>query len=131
MTDYIALIRKDPDSDYGVDFPDFPGCVTAGRDLDEAKDMAAEALALHIEGMFEDGAGLPNPSSLEVIMADHHNKDAVAFLLSVPERRDKAIRVNVTFPQSVLARIDAAARQRGTTRSRFLQDAALTELHGD
>jgi predicted RNase H-like HicB family nuclease len=33
MTAYIALIRKEPDSDFGVDFPDFPGCVTAGRTL--------------------------------------------------------------------------------------------------
>ena len=44
MSTYIALIRKDPDSDYGVDFPDFPGCVTAGSTLDEARSMADEAL---------------------------------------------------------------------------------------
>jgi len=25
MTSYIGLIRKDTDSDFGVDFPDFPG----------------------------------------------------------------------------------------------------------
>ena len=41
--DYIAIIHKDPDSDFGVSFPDFPGCITAGRSLDEAKDMALEA----------------------------------------------------------------------------------------
>jgi hypothetical protein len=33
MTSYIALLRKDVDSDYGVEFPDFPGCVTAGTTL--------------------------------------------------------------------------------------------------
>ena len=43
MATYIALLRKDPDSDYGVDFPDFPGCVTAGTDLDEASASAREA----------------------------------------------------------------------------------------
>ena len=31
MTTCIALLRKEATSDYGVDFPDFPGCVTAGR----------------------------------------------------------------------------------------------------
>ena len=46
MTAYIALLRKQPDSDFGVDFPDFPGCVTAGETLEEARVMAAEALAL-------------------------------------------------------------------------------------
>ena len=33
---FVALIRKEDGSDYGVEFPDFPGCVTAGSDLDEA-----------------------------------------------------------------------------------------------
>lgn len=51
MAAYIALLRKDDASDYGVDFPDFPGCVTAGLTMDEARHMAAEALQLHVEGM--------------------------------------------------------------------------------
>ena len=41
----IALIHKDTGSDYGVSFPDLPGWVTAGVDLDDARRMAAEALA--------------------------------------------------------------------------------------
>jgi len=47
--DYIAIIHKEADSDFGVSFPDFPGCITADLTLDEAKDMALEALAGHIE----------------------------------------------------------------------------------
>ena len=37
MRYYIALLHKDPKSDYGVSFPDLPGCITAGRTLDEAR----------------------------------------------------------------------------------------------
>ena len=48
MYDYIAIIHKEAGSDYGVSFPDFPGCVTAGKTMDEVKDMAIEALAFHI-----------------------------------------------------------------------------------
>jgi predicted RNase H-like HicB family nuclease len=44
MRYYIAVIHKDADSDFGVSFPDLPGCITAGRTLDEARVMAAEAL---------------------------------------------------------------------------------------
>ena len=51
MAAYIALLRKDASSDYGVDFPDLPGCVTAGRSLEEARRAAAEALAVRLEGM--------------------------------------------------------------------------------
>ncbi|OYW00944.1 MAG: hypothetical protein B7Z58_13425 [Acidiphilium sp. 37-64-53] len=84
MTTYIALLRKDDASDFGVDFPDFPGCVTAGATLDEARRLAAEALALHVDGLVEDGDSLPTPSSLDVIMADPDNADAVVFLVDVP-----------------------------------------------
>ena len=58
MTAYIALLRKDQRSDYGVDFPDFPGCVTAGRTLDEARRMAGDVLAFHVDGMRHDGERL-------------------------------------------------------------------------
>ena len=85
MTAYIALIHKDANSDYGISFPDFPGCITAGASLDEARAMAAEALAFHIEGMIEDGEAVPLPSTLETIMADLVNRDAVAVLVDVPE----------------------------------------------
>ncbi len=48
MTGYIALLRKEPGSDFGVDFPDFPGCVTAASTLEEAHRAAAEALSFHV-----------------------------------------------------------------------------------
>lgn len=83
MTSYIALLRKDASSDYGVEFPDFPGCVTAGLDLNDAKNMAKEALAIHIEGKIEDGDDLPAPSLFDTIMADPQNLDAVAFLIKL------------------------------------------------
>jgi predicted RNase H-like HicB family nuclease len=58
--EYIAYLHKDSKSDFGASFPDFPGCVTAGNTLEEARRMAAEALALHIEGMAEDGEAIPD-----------------------------------------------------------------------
>jgi len=92
MASYIALMRKDPRSDHGVDFPDFPGCVTAGRTLDEARRMATEALAFHVDGMRQDGEPVPPPASMDAVMADRHNRDAVAFLVDLPERARRAIR---------------------------------------
>ena len=80
MRQYIALIHKDANSDFGVSFPDLPGCVTAGATLDEARDMAEEALALHVEGLEQDGEAIPEPSSLEAVMADPDNRDGVAIL---------------------------------------------------
>ncbi len=81
MADYIALLSKDGDSDYGVDFPDFPGCVTAGTSPEEAWEFALEALRLHIEGMIEDGEPIPAPSPVERIRSDPANSDAVDILV--------------------------------------------------
>ena len=67
MTAYIALVHKDASSDFGVSFPDFPGCVTATATLDEVTAMAEEALALHVAGMIDDRAAIPAPSSFDDI----------------------------------------------------------------
>jgi len=84
MRSFVALFHKDADSDYGVSFPDLPGVITAGSDLDEARAMAVEALALHLKGMAADGEAIPMPSSLEDIMAIAENRGAVAVLIGAP-----------------------------------------------
>lgn len=124
MRQYIALIHKDADSDYGVSFPDLPGVISAGSTLDEARDMASEALALHIEGLIEDGEAIPEASSLEDVMANAENRDGVAVLISAPATAVKSVRVNVTLPSDVLEQIDQYAEREGFTRSGFLAQAA-------
>ncbi|CAM5504261.1 hypothetical protein MAUB1S_08427 [Mycolicibacterium aubagnense] len=124
MKQYIGLIHKDAESDFGVSFPDFPGAVTAGKDLDDARAMAEEALAFHIEGLVDDGEAIPEPSSLEDVMADAANRDGVAILVAVKTQAAKAVRVNVTLPEDVLAEIDAYAAAHGYSRSGFIAKAA-------
>jgi predicted RNase H-like HicB family nuclease len=127
MTAYIALLRKDPDSDFGVDFPDFPGCVTAGKSLEEARRLAAEALSAHIEAMLEDGETIPEPATLDAIMAEPDNQEAIGFVVDVPSRATRAVRINVTLPEDLIQAID----RRTTNRSRFLADAARQRLESD
>lgn len=124
MRHYIGLIHKDADSDFGVSFPDLPGVVTAGTTLDDARDMAEGALALHLEGMAEDGEAVPEPSSLEEIMSDPKNRSGVAILVSVKNDQPRIVRVNVTLPGDVLEQIDKYAETHGYTRSGLLAQAA-------
>jgi predicted RNase H-like HicB family nuclease len=124
MPHYVALIHKDADSDFGVSFPDFPGLATAGRTLDETRAMAEEALAFHVEGMIEDGDAVPEPSSLDAVMTDPAARDGVVTLISLKSAATRAVRVNVTLPEDVLAKIDRYAGSRGLTRSGFLARAA-------
>jgi predicted RNase H-like HicB family nuclease len=124
MTAYIALLRKDQRSDYGVDFPDFPGCITAGRTLEEARRMAEEALAFHVDGMRQDGEPIPPPSPMDVIMTDRRNRNAVAFLVDLPAQSRRAVRINVSLPEDVVQSIDRVS----ANRSRFLAETARERL---
>ena len=125
MANYIAVVHKEAKTDFGVSFPDFPGCITAGQSIDEAKDLAQEVLTLHIQGMFEDGDKLPAPSKLEEIMDDDDYADAAAYLVvTVPDARPRTVRVNITVPEMTLKQIDAAAKKSGMSRSSFLVHVA-------
>ncbi len=122
--DYIAIIHKDADSQYGVSFPDFPGCVTAGVTLEVAKNMAVEALAFHIEGMIEDKDHIPAPASLDDVMTDPVFQSGVAFIVSYAGR-PKQVRFNLSAMDDALAAIDAAAQKNGLTRSAFMVQSSL------
>ncbi len=124
MPSYIGLLRKDTDSDFCADFPDFPGCVTAGGTLEVARQRAAEALRFHIDGMREDGDTIPEPSRLDTVVRDADNRDAVAVLVDVPGSHARSVRVNIMLPEEVLQAIDKAS----ANRSRFLADAARAKL---
>lgn len=126
--DYIAYLHKDRDSDFGVSFPDFPGCITAGRTLEEARRMAAEALALHIEGMIEDGEVVPEPSNLDALENDPNMRGAVAVLVSVEPAPEKTVRINITARKSQLDAIDRLADIAGMTRSAYMVQSALSRF---
>lgn len=128
MSNYIGLIHKQAESGYGVSFPDFPGVVTAGETLDEARAMAEEALAFHVDGMIEDGDAIPEPSSLELIMAEPENRDGVAILVTLRSQSPKSVRINITLPEDVLQTIDSFAEANGMSRSGFLARAARHEI---
>ena len=69
---YVVVIEK-ADSNYSAYVPDLPGCVTTGATLEEVKQMIAEAIEFHLEGMLEDGLPILQPTSIahEVEVANY------------------------------------------------------------
>jgi len=126
--DYIAYLHKDRDSDFGVSFPDFPGCISAGKTLEEARRMAAEALAMHIAGIIEDGDVVPEPSNLDDLKNDPDMNGAVAVLISVEPPAEKTVRINITARESQLEAIDHLANKAGLTRSAFMVQSSLNRF---
>lgn len=67
MAHYIALIHKQPDSGYGISFPDVPGVTTVADTLDDAMREAGIVLGF----AFKDRAGeRPVPRSLDALRQD-------------------------------------------------------------
>jgi len=123
--EYIAYLHKDKSSDFGVSFPDFPGCLTAGKTLDEARRLAVEALSFHIEGMIEDGEDIPEPSTLDDLKDDPDMKGAVAFLVQPEPATDKTLRINMTARERQIEEIDQRAKRAGMTRSAYMVHSSL------
>jgi predicted RNase H-like HicB family nuclease len=126
---YIAYLHKEKKSDFGVSFPDFPGCVTAGKSLEEARRLAAEALRMHLEGLMKDGETIPEPSTLDQLAEDSALTNAVAFLVEI-DPKDKVERFNITARRSQMDKIDRLAKKRGMTRSAYIVAKAL-EIDGN
>ena len=79
--------------------------------------------------MAEEGIEIPPATTLDRIMSDRENLDGVPFLVEVPDREVRAVRVNITLPAGVLEEVDAHAEKRGNNRSAFLTMAAQNQIH--
>ena len=58
-----AIVVEDAGTNLAAYVPDLPGCVATGRTKKEVERLIREAIALHLEGMREDGLPVPEPSS--------------------------------------------------------------------
>lgn len=132
MAFVTALIHQEG-RNFGISFPDFPGCVSTGGSYDEVILRGEQALRLHVEGMQEDGEPMPLLRSTGDVMCDpamaEDVKDATAYAMPFPIA-EKAVRINVTLDEALLRQIDQGAAARGLSRSSFLAEAARASLLG-
>ena len=59
---YPAVFEPSADGSYSIYFPDLPGCISVGDNLEEAARMAAQAASLHVYSMECDNEKVPAPS---------------------------------------------------------------------
>ena len=64
VLNYRILLRKEPEGGYTVMVPLLPGCVTYGETIEEAIDMAKEAIELYIESLKEHGEIIPTEEGI-------------------------------------------------------------------
>jgi len=121
----------DDSGQYGVVFPDFPGCVSVGNNIGHALEMAREALTLHLASMLEDKDPIPVPSNLEaarIQMEEEAVSDNeplppetlyqyVLVDLPKPAKKEPPVHVSISLRPGALEEIDAMAEEMGLTRS--------------
>lgn len=127
---YIALVHraKKKGADYGVMFPDFPGCVFGGHTLETALENAREGIIFHIEGLLDAGETLPKAIHLENIKKDPEYKEAIPSLIRVIIPSGRLKRLNISMDAGLISEIDHAAKMSGKNRSEFLAEAARQML---
>ena len=58
-----AIVIEQAGANYSAYVPDLPGCVATGDSIEGVEAQIREAIAFHLEGLREDGAEVPLPSS--------------------------------------------------------------------
>ncbi|AJK27797.1 type II toxin-antitoxin system HicB family antitoxin [Paenibacillus larvae] len=112
---------------FTVTFPDLPGCITEGDDLEEALRMAKDALGGHLYLMEEDGDEIPRSSQPDSIQLE--TGEFVSLIQAntdfIRERiQSKAVNKTVTLPKW----LNDVAAEEGINFSQTLQDALKQKL---
>lgn len=106
---------------------DAPGIVTEGDGFDAALAAARDALDFHLEGLRELGQPVPVPRPVADLVRDPLLQEDLigAVLMPVPAAAppSRAVRVNISLDELLLARVDAFTAARGGSRSAFIQEA--------
>jgi predicted RNase H-like HicB family nuclease len=68
MRRFLVVIEK-AKRGFSAFAPDLPGCIATGRTVEEVEKRMHEAIKLHIEGLLEDNASIPESHSLAEYIA--------------------------------------------------------------
>jgi predicted RNase H-like HicB family nuclease len=113
---------------FSVVVPDLPGCFSAAENsIDQAIELAKEAIELWIETALDRNETVPYPSNIIDLQKKREFKGWVWAIVEIdPALLSNAIeRVNITLPKRILAKLDKTAKAQGTTRSGLIAELAL------
>ena len=132
MKQYLAFISTDG-STYSVVFPDFPGCVSAGKNFEDAIRMAHEALSGHVECMKDVHLEIPEPRSIKEIIKNWEDwsdwKDSeytTALIALIPSHETR--KYTISMDSSLMARIDAVTKNRSAFFARIAEEFLGTSV---
>jgi len=124
---YPLYVHHEPGGAWSAEFPDLPGCFTASDTLEGLPAAAQDAVSAHY-GF--DSDPLPAGSSPDQWLnhPDYQGGFWMIVNVDISRIRQRAVRLNISLPETLVQVIDREARQRGQSRSAFLAGAAAKEI---
>ena len=123
---YPAIFHEAEEGGFWVEFPDIPECLTQGDDMQQAYEMAVEALGLSITTMEEAGGKIPEASAPGKILVEDGFLVVVEFDLMEYRRKhcSKAVKKTLSIPEW----LNEAAIRAGVNFYQVLQEALMEKV---
>ena len=123
---YPAIFHKAEEGGYWISFPDIPECLTEGDTMEQAYEMAVDALGLAISSRYQQKEDIPTPSEPENISVNDGFLVIVEFDMLAYQKRTnaKAVKKTLSIPQW----LNEEANAMNINFSQVLQEALLTKI---
>jgi predicted RNase H-like HicB family nuclease len=118
---YPAIFNQNDDGSFTITFPDLPGCISEGKSLANAIDMAQNALTQWLEYLLDEKETIPSSSQIKKI---NTLENQFVNLVRAEIRDNRAVRRTVSIPNW----LDVKAADAGISLSKILQEALKARL---
>ena len=124
---YPAIFHVSDDGGFWITFPDLPECMTQGDNMQEAYEMAADALGLALTSREEEKQEIPSPTDINHIKLNSNEYCVIIEfdMLAYKKRTNsKAVKKTLTIPEW----LNEEAMTLGINFSQVLQDALMQKI---
>ncbi|WP_317347237.1 type II toxin-antitoxin system HicB family antitoxin [Blautia argi] len=124
---YPAIFHKAEEGGFWISFPDIPECLTEGDNMQQAYEMAVEALGLALVNRKEEKEEIPAPSEIDKI----HEEDGTIVIIEfdmqeyLRKHNSKAVKKTLSIPEW----LNEEATAMGVNFSQVLQEALMSKLN--
>lgn len=124
---YPAIFHKAEEGGFWISFPDIPECLTEGDDMQQAYEMAVEALGLALVNRKEEKEEIPVPSEIDRIQGEDGTLVIVEFDMQeyLRKHNSKAVKKTLIIPEW----LNEEATAMGVNFSQVLQEALMSKLN--
>ena len=123
---YPAVFHTAEEGGFWVTFPDIPECMTQGDNMQDAYEMAVDALGLSLTSREAERKEIPKASSLDEVDPEDGTLVIVEFDMAEYRRRNSSRAVKKTL--SIPEWLNEAAVRENVNFSQILQEALMSKL---